>query len=795
MDFRRDIKERILLADGAMATNIIGAGVRIDTIPDILNLENPEPVKRVIKSYFSVGSDIIRTNTFNTIRPKLRNFGLESRLIDLARVGVEICRTVIGNKRYLAVSIGPTGELMLPFGSATFDEIYNYYYEIAKIYESEGVDIFWLETFIDLYELKTAIIAIRDVSKKPIVALMTFDENMRTVFGTTPQIMASVISKLEVDAIGVNCSIGSKWTSNVISEMREFTSVPLVALPNAGKPIINNGMVCYHETPSDMASEVNNLINSGVRVIGACCGSSSEHILAIKDKIDKIKSIPFSNTTYKPKLVLASRGSLVSISPSSFPAIIGERINPTNKKHLIEGLKRGDYTSFINEAREQITAGADVIDVNAGSTVAKEGEVLPSIIRKILEQLDVPISVDTVDDLALQESLKYVSGRALVNSIKDDSSLEFRLRLAKRHGAALVVLTISENGIPKTAKDRIKIAERILERATLCGFKTEDILFDFLTLSAATSLEQMEETLYAIREFKMKGRFTVLGISNISYGLPKRSYVNSAFLSLALYAGLRAAIIDPLDKNVMATLYATSSLLGYDKNFARYISLKVKSTPSDASALESEIPPLLRLSNAIVLGDKDDAVKVTEKLLDKNDPKVLLDEIVKTMKEIGDKFRLNQIYLPQVMLSAEAAQSAFNKIVESAKGEHVEKRGRIVIATVEGDMHDLGKNLVSAVLRNYGFEVIDLGKNVNARKIVESAKEACADIIGLSALMTTTMWKMRDVIELLNDVGLDIPVVVGGAVITDSFAKEIGAYYGKDAIEAVFVIEKLLKKN
>lgn len=797
MDFTKDIKERVLLLDGAMSSNLIKMGVVIESVPDILNIENPEPVKRITKGYVEAGSDIIRTNTFNTMRFRLRHFGFENRLAEIAKAGVMLCRDIIKDKKYLAVSIGPSGELMPPFGSTTFDEIYENYYEIAKIYESEGVDIFWLETFTDLYELKTAIIAIRDVTKRPIVALMTFDKNMRSPFGSTPQIMASVISKLDVDAIGANCSVGSNVVLNIIAEMSLYTNKPLVAQPNAGVPITRGGITFYPESPDDMASSTEDFIRNGVRIIGACCGSTAEHISKIGDRLKRFQNISFSKSNYSPSLVLTSRSRLVQITNNSMPVIIGERINPTNKKHLTEALKSRNYTEIIKEASSQLDAGADLLDVNVGITSIDEVDILPETVKYIQNQLDVPVSVDTADDIALEKSLKNIAGRGLINSIKLDSSLEKRLSLARRHGASFIVLTMDEKGIPETDKERIQIAEKILEKASEYGFDYNDILFDFLTLSAATSQKQLQYTINAIKEFSQKGFLTVLGISNISYGLPHRSYINSTFLSFALSAGLRAAIVDPLDKNLLKIFYAASSLLGYDRNFSRYINFFEKDLERASLDSREEINPLLRLSNAIISGRKEDINGIVVELLKKKvDPqKIINDGILSAMREVGNRFKSNQMYLPQVMLSAESAQAAFDIIIRSEGKRDIKPKAKIVIATVEGDIHDLGKNLVSAVLKNSGFEVIDLGKNVKAEVILSKAIENEADIIGLSALMTTTMGKMKEVIELLKKYKKDIPVIIGGAVVTNSFANEIGAYYGKDAIDAVIVAEKIINNN
>ncbi|MCX7958487.1 MAG: homocysteine S-methyltransferase family protein, partial [Deltaproteobacteria bacterium] len=785
------------LLDGAMGTNLIALGVNTDILPDVLNLENPDIVKKIIKGYIDAGSDIIRTNTFSTIRPRLRHFGLENRISEIAKAGVFLCRSLIKDKRYLAVSIGPSGEFLPPSGNASFDEIYEYYYEVARIYDSEGADIFWLETFTDIYELKTAIIAIKDASRLPVVALMTFDENMRSVFGSTPQIMASVVSGLGIDALGANCSLGSEGILNIIAEMRGFVSLPLVAQPNAGMPVEEGGKICYPETPRKMASYTKDLIENGVRIIGACCGSTAEHIAEIKKELEIVGNRPFNPASLTKSLFLTSRSSLVQISDESFPVIIGERINPTNKKHLIEGLKIHDYTAFLKEASQQADAGADVLDVNAGSAVADESVVLPEIVKSITAQTDIPLSIDTTNDIALENALKNTSGRPLINSIKDDSSLDYRLSLAKKYGAAFIILTLGEKGIPGTAGERIKIAGKIMERASGYGFDSDDMLFDFLTLSAATSVLQIRETLDAISEFSSKGFFTVLGVSNVSYGLPQRSYINSAFLSFAIMSGLKAAIIDPLDRNILASFYAAASLMGYDRNFSKYINFGAKHISENPVIQEAGINPLLKLSNAIISGQKEDAIRITEELLlKKTDYKrIISDGILRAMKDVGIKFKANQIFLPQVMLSAESAQAAFDIIMKSTGDKAIERKGRIVIATVEGDIHDLGKNLVSAVLRNSGFEVIDLGKNICADVIVQKARENEADIIGLSALMTTTMGRMREVVALLKENQMNIPVLIGGAVVTELYANEIGAYYGRDAVEAVIIAEEILRKR
>lgn len=796
MDFRNDLKTKVLLLDGAMGTNLIALGVNIKSLPDLLNLENPEPVKRIIKSYFDVGSDIIRSNTFSTIRPKLMAFGLEGRLKDIAKAGVNVCRSVIKDSRYLAVSIGPTGELMPPMGNASYEQIYDYYYEVGSIYENEGVDIFWLETFTDIYELKTAIIAIRDVSKKPIVALMTFDENMRSTFGSTPQIMAATISKLPVDAIGANCSVGTRVILDIIGQMREFSNLPLVAQPNAGMPESRGSVVFYPESPEDMATYTKDFVENGVRIIGACCGSNAEHIKKIREKLLET-NYKYIQQDSKPTLVLTSRSSLVQITTDSLPVIVGERINPTNKPHLIDGLQKRDYREFLKEAEQQIKEGAEVLDINTGSQVADEKISLPEVIDTIVRQNDIPISIDTSNDDALEKALRYLPGRGLINSVKDDSSLERRLYLAKRFGAAFIVLTLDEKGIPRNTDERIRIAEKIMDKAILLGFNLNDMIFDFLTLAAATSLSQMNETLRAIEEFKRRGLFTILGVSNISYGLPKRSYINSTFLSLAIHSGLSAAIIDPLDKSMIASLYASSALSGTDRNFSRYIDFSIRTKKLDVESVSENINPILRLADAVISGRMKDSVDITVELLNKrvDFKKIISEGILKAMKEVGVRFKSNQIFLPQVMLSAEAAQAAFDVIIKRIPSDTIEKKGKIVIATVEGDIHDLGKNLVAAVLKNSGYEVIDLGKNVKAKSIIEAAKDNNADIIALSALMTTTMGRMRDIIGLLKESGLTLPVMVGGAVVNESFANEIGAHYGKDAIEAVEVADKLVKKD
>ncbi|MGC9042674.1 MAG: homocysteine S-methyltransferase family protein [Myxococcota bacterium] len=793
MDFRNDLKTRVLLLDGAMGTNLISSGINIQALPDILNVENPEAVKRVMRSYYDAGSDIIRTNTFSTIRPKLSSFGIEDRLDEIARAGIRLCRSVIKDSRYLAVSIGPTGELMPPMGSVSFDQIYDYYYEIGRIYESEGVDIYWLETFTDLYELKTAVIALRDVTKRPIVALMTFDENMRSTSGSTPQIMAATISRLSIDAIGANCGVGTRTILGIIAQMKDFTDLPLVAQPNAGIPESRGSTVYYPESPEDMAFYTNDFVSNGVRILGACCGSNAEHIRKIRERLSQTKN-EFILQSARPSLILTSRTNLVQITSDSPPVIVGERINPTNKQHLIDGLKKREYKEFLIEAERQISAGAQVLDINTGSPVADERYSLPIVIDAIVRQNEIPVSIDTTNDDALEKALKSLPGRALINSIQENGSLERRLLLAKRFGAAFIVLTLNEKGIPENADKRIRIAEKIVDKAIQFGFRMDDMIFDFLTLAVATSLPQMNETLKAIGEFKRRGLFTILGISNISYGLPKRSYINTSFLTLAIHSGLSAAIMDPLDKNMIASLYASSALSGSDRNFARYIDFSMKVKKADSEDIVEQINPLLKLVDSVISGKRKESIDITSELLSRkvDFKKIINDGILKAMKEVGIRFKSNQIFLPQVMLSAEAAQAAFDVIMGSVPKNSIEKKGRIVIATVEGDIHDLGKNLVASVLRNSGFEVIDLGKNVRAKDIIIAARENNVDIIALSALMTTTMGRMRDIVSLLRESGMKVPVMIGGAVVSDGFAKEIGAHYGRDAIEAVDIAEKII---
>jgi 5-methyltetrahydrofolate--homocysteine methyltransferase len=800
--FLQAIKERVLVLDGAMGTMLQERGLKPGQSPEELNLTMPEVVAGVHREYLLAGADIIVTNTFGGSREKLSHYGLEEKLLEINARGVEIARQVAGDTAYVAASMGPTGKFVEPVGDFTFDEMAGQFREQAQALIGAGADLITLETFLDIKETRAAVIAIREVSADiPIIAMLTFDDKGRSVLGTPPESAAITLEAAGADIVGSNCGLGIEGIHEILSAMRRVSRLPLIAQANAGLPLLKEGKTIFPATPDEMTAYHDRMLALGVRVIGGCCGTTPAHIRAIKAALaGKEQSFRVSGP---PEGItwLSSRGGFTALGGGKPVAIIGERINPTGKKGFAAELREGKVSYIRREALEQVAAGATLLDINVGAPGIDEPAAMERAVFCASGAVSVPLLLDSSSPEALERGLKAADGKVLINSVNGEArSLARVLPLAKKYGAAVIGLTLDETGIPETAEGRGAVAAKIVEKAVSAGLGRDDVVIDCLTLTVSAEQKRALETLRAIRMVKERlGVNTVLGVSNISFGLPCRPLISSTFFAMAMEAGLDAAIVNPKEQAMMDAWRSAMVLLNRDPNAAAYIeSYKGAATPQEGGQ-SPETPQDIRgrLARAVIDGDLENIVALVEKAFSEglSPLEVSNGGLLPGLEEVGRRFEKNVIFLPQVMRAAETMQAAFARLKDEMKGMSLESKGKILMATVEGDIHDIGKNIVCTLLENHGFEVIDLGKNVPAARIIAEAKAHQVDAVGLSALMTTTMSEMEHVVRQLKAEGVKTFTMVGGAVLTEEYAVEIGAdLYAKDAMEAVARIKMLLGK-
>lgn len=798
------IRERVLVLDGAMGTMLQERGLKAGQSPEELNLTMPEVVREVHRAYLLSGAEIIVTNTFGGNREKLSHYGLEAQLGEINRAAVKLARESAGENAYVAASMGPTGRFVEPVGDIPFDRMAAIYREQAQVLIDAGTDLITLETFLDIKEIRAAIIAIREISADiPIIAMLTFDDKGRGVLGTPPESAAITLEAAGADIVGANCGLGVDGIYEILRAMRMVTSLPLISQANAGLPILKEGKTIFPATPEEMVAYHDRLLDLDVRVIGGCCGTTPAHIRAMRDALNG-KNRPLSRSSRTTETTyLSSRCGYTAIGLGYPAAVIGERINPTGKKGFAAELREGKVSYIRREAMEQTEAGATLLDINVGTPGIDEPATMEQAVFCVTGAVTVPIVLDSSNPEALERGLKAVDGKALVNSVSgEEKSIKRVLPLVKKYGAAVIGLTLDETGIPATAEERIKVAERIVAAARKVGIPLENIFIDCLALTVSAEQKQAIETLRAIRAVKEKlGVKTVLGVSNISFGLPCRSLISSTFLAMALEAGLDAAIINPKEKAMMDSWRSAMVLLCKDLRAEAYIEAyrnrtSPETSPSAAGTTGNDIRD--RLARAVINGDRENILALVEQAFSEGlaPAQISNEALLPGLEEVGRRFERNEFFLPQVILSAETMQTAFSRLKREMKQESLETLGRILMATVEGDIHDIGKNIVCTLLENHGFEIIDLGKNVPAGRIIAEARERKVDAVGLSALMTTTMAEMENVINKLRDEGIKAFTMVGGAVVTQEYATEIGAdLYAKDAMEAVAKIKKLLGKT
>lgn len=813
-DFRRALRERPLVFDGATGTMLQRLGMKPGGCPDELCLTAPEMVGRVHSAYAGCGADVLTTNTFGANRVKLREYGLEARLREINVAAARCAREAAGAERFVAGDMGPTGEFVEPVGELDFDAAVEIFTEQAEALREGGADLIIIETMMDLKELKAAVIAARSTGL-PVAATMTFDETMRTVLGTPPESFAIVAEALGVDLLGANCSLGIEGIFKALEAMRRVTAVPFIAQPNAGLPELRGTETVFPATPGEMAAYVPRLTEVGVRVLGGCCGTTPEHISAMAGAFREGKAPDLSPPPFS---TLASRTGFVLFGGGLAPIIVGERINPTGRKVLAAEVKEGKTAGIRNEARKQQAAGAHALDVNVGVPGMDETPAMKRAVFAVNENSTLPVVIDSSSPEAMEAGLKAADGKPLVNSISGEKKkLEEILPLAARYGASVLGLALDDEGIPGTAEGRVEVAEKILAAALEAGLSRRDVLVDCLAMTVSAAPGGALATIEAIRRVKGDlGLSTILGVSNISFGLPARGVINSNFLTMAMAAGLDAAIINPSSRVMMDAYHASLVLLNLDTRAERYIAYAERREELAAPAAKKAGTPAGgggggeglacprvitgikdELKYAIVDGDEEGIVAMVERALaDGMDPmEIGNDALIPGLEEVGRLFASNRYYLPQVMLSAETMKKAFARLKEEFKGRKGPTAGKVLLATVEGDIHDIGKNIVATLLENHGFEVIDLGKNVPAERILEEAEKNAVDVVGLSALMTTTVMEMDKVIKQLKERGIDALPIVGGAVVTEEFSGTIGAEYGGDALAAVDKVKRLVKEK
>lgn len=759
--------------DGGMGTML---NLKAGELPELLNINDPERVYAIHKAYADAGCNIISANTFGANRFKYDNVDeiVKSAVKNAKRTGKKV-----------ALDIGPTGKLLKPMGDLDFEECVDIFADVVKAGRDEA-DLVLLETFGDLYEIKAAMLAVKENCDLPLVVSMIFDEKARLLTGADVRTACAVVEGLGADAIGFNCGLGPKQMIPLVEELEKHASIPILVMPNAGLPESVNGETIFNVDPDEFASYMTQIAKMGVSYLGGCCGTTPAHLKAM---IEATKDIEDKVPEFKNETIVASYSKSVDLSEG---AVIGERINPTGKKLMKEALRNKDMDYVLRQGITQTEAGAHILDVNMGLPEIDEKEMLCSGVYELQSVLPVPLQLDSGDAEAMEAALRLYNGKAMINSVNGkEKSMKEVFPLAKKYGGVVVCLCLDEDGIPSTAQGRIALAKKIIKRAAEYGIDKKNLAVDALVMTISTDTNNAIETLNAVDYIRNTlGVNTVLGVSNISFGLPNREAVNTAFYTLAMSRGLSAGIINPNSRPMMNAFFSYKALAGKDESCQEYIK----------SAVDTEIVQKtenLDLKTAIIKGMKEESARCAKELLENTESLVIInDYIIPALDVVGDGFEKNTIFLPQLLMSADSAKAAFDEIkahfvmsgAEQVKGE------KIIIATVEGDIHDIGKNIVKVLLQNYGFDVMDLGKDVKCEKVLEEAQKNNVKLVGLSALMTTTVPNMEKTIKLLHD-NTDAKVFVGGAVLTRDYAKMINAdFYAKDAMESVRIAQEFFEE-
>ena len=786
VEIREYLKDHILIFDGAMGTMLQKEGLPIGDNPEIFGIKNPHKLLKIHKKYLEAGSNVLTTNTFGCNELKVNKLGYTveeviDRAVSIAKQAIE--ESDKSKPRFVALDIGPIGEMLEPMGTLSFDRAYEIFKRQVIQGEKSGADLIIIETMMDLYEAKAAVLAAKENTNLPVICTMTFDENGRSFTGCLPEAMVATIEGLGVDALGVNCSLGPKQLLPIVKTITELANVPVIVQANAGLPVIKEGQAIYEMNDEEFFQGVKNFVDLGVSIIGGCCGTNETFIKKICDNIEKLQK---KEPKRRKSTIVCSAAKYIDIQG---PAIVGERLNPTGRQPLIDAYVSGNNDYVINLALEQSNEGSEILNVNVGVPDLDEERAMKRVIKGIQEVVDVPLQLDSSNVKALEAGLRYYNGRTIVNSVNGkEKSLETILPIVKKYGACLVGLTLDENGIPITAEGRFNIAKKIVERAEQYGIKRQDIFIDCLSLTVSAQQDEAMETIKAIKMVKENlGCKTILGVSNISFGIPNRKALNNTYLNLALGAGLDLAIINTEDRTMVESIDAYKVISNMDKGCLDYIE-KFKFVSNDNKTKERKNYDNLTLEDAIERGLKEEAKDLTLKILESHDEHFVLDKVlIPALDVVGTKYDKGELFLPQMIQAAETVKVSLNIIKERlSKNNNTSSKGKIIVATVQGDIHDIGKNIVKIMLENYGYEVIDLGKDVPIEEVVKRAKEENIQLIGLSALMTTTVENMKKTIKALKENNINARVFVGGAVVTEEYAQKINAdYYSKDAKSAV----------
>ena len=780
MNIREKLLNDFIIFDGAMGTMLQSKDLSRDVLPETYNITNPDVITDIHKEYLEAGADVISLNTFGANRLKFSKEELV-KIIDAAIECGEKARERFENK-YLALDIGPLGRLLAPFGDLSFEEAYDIFAETIKIAEDK-TDLIIIETMNDSYETKAAVLAAKENSNLPIFVSNVFDENRKLMTGADALAMIALLEGLGVDAIGMNCSLGPDKMLRVFEEYANYSSIPLLIQPNAGLPEVKDGKTVFNVSDDEFAGYMAKAADMGARVLGGCCGTNPGYIRKVKEVLKDKTPKPLE----EKNLTLVSSYTH-AVKWGDEPVLVGERINPTGKSRVKQAFRDNDFSFILSEGIYQQQAGAMMLDVNCGLPEIDEAEVLLSTVKALQGVSDLPLQIDTADPEALEKALRIYNGKALINSVNGkQSSMDAVFPLAKKYGAAVVALTLDEQGIPETADGRVKIAEKIASEAAKYGIGKKDIIVDTLTMAISADKNAAKVTLDAIKGVTDLGLNTVLGVSNVSFGLPLRDKVNSEFFKLAIGAGLKGAIMNP-HSSLMMEAAKNPDYSDYN-TFAENIIEKVMSEENSATVQVAAKSDNITLKEAVENGLVEKSAALAKELLKDTDPLELVkSEIIPALDKVGEGFEKGRVYLPTLLMSAEAAKAAFYEVKAkmNEKGTRATNGRRIVIATVKGDIHDIGKNIVKLLLENYGYEVVDLGKDVDVEKIVAEALRNDVKMVLLSALMTTTVVSMEETIKAIRKTAPHIKTMVGGAVLSKEYAKMINAdFYAKDAMQSV----------
>ncbi len=798
----RPILERLnkewLFCDGGSGTILQKKGLRTGELPESWNMTHPEEIKDLYSGYLNAGCDIFNTNTFGANR-----LHYPDNLEEVVTAGIKLAkeaRKECGREdAYIALDIGPTGKLLEPLGDLSFEEAVDIFAEVVRIGAPQGVDLILIETMNDTYEVKAALLAAKENSDLPVFVTTTYNSNGLALTGASVKVMIPMLEGLGADAVGVNCSLGPKELYPIVKEITEVASKPVIVNPNAGLPKTKHGMTYYDITPEDFTELMEEIALLGVQVMGGCCGTTPAHIRMMRERV---AAMPFQPAAKKDRTFVTSCSGVREIT--DVLSIVGERINPTGKKRFKQALKENDLDYIVAQGITQEEAGAHILDVNVGLPGIDEAGMMTAAIRKLQAVISLPLQIDTSDPAVLEKALRIYNGKPMINSVNGkEESLRAVMPLVKKYGGVLVALCLDEDGIPADSDGRIRIAEKILKYADEYGIDRKDIVIDGLVMTVSSDITSAQTTLQTIRRAKEELHcHTILGVSNVSFGLPQRPVINSYFLAMAMNSSLSAAIINPNDQMMVTALKAAGALLGNDPQCSAYIdafagadTVITTQKKTETQTQSSGQPPLFR---AVVKGLVSEAQECMKALLTEgNDPMESVNaQLIPALDEVGKGFEKGTVFLPQLLMSADAAKAAFEVVKQHMQGKEKTVRGRVILATVKGDIHDIGKNIVKVMLENYGYEVLDLGRDVDPEVIAEETVKNDIRLVGLSALMTTTVVSMEETIKLLRKVSPDTKIIVGGAVLTQEYADQIGAdAYGKDAMATVRYADRVFPQN